>query len=75
VRCPVATKRIITNDGQLEMVDDESPNVGLDEIVGERMADLFSTRTWQRIEIADKTDEPQTKMVRSRCGLPYGYGK
>lgn len=59
-------------------MDDESPDVGLDEIVGERPADLFSTRTWQlpkyerrRTEIADRTDEPQTKVVRSCCGFPY----
>jgi hypothetical protein len=81
VRCPVATKRIITNDGQVAMVDDESPDVGLGEIVGERLADPFSTKTWQhskygrtRTETANRTDELETKVVRSRCGFPYGDG-
>jgi hypothetical protein len=69
-----------TNDGQVGIMDDKSPDVGVDEIV-ERLADPFSTRTWQlpkyertRTEIASRTDEPQTKVVRSRCGFPYGYG-
>jgi hypothetical protein len=80
VRCPVVTKRMITNDGQVEVVDDESPDVGLDEIVEERLAKPFSTRTWQlpkyertRTVIADRADEPQTKVVRSGCGFSYSY--
>ena len=57
-------------------MDDESPDVGLDEKVGP-----FSTRMWQppkyertKTETADRTNEPQKKVVRSCCGFPYGYG-
>jgi hypothetical protein len=75
------TERMTTNDGQVEIMNDKSPDVGLGEIVGERLANPFSTKTWQhpkygrtRTEIADRTDELQTKVARSRCGFPYGYG-
>jgi hypothetical protein len=62
------------------MVDEaqlEFPNVGVDETVGERPADPFSTRTWRlpkyecvRTEKTNKIDKPQKKVVRSGCGLP-----
>ena len=47
---------------------DESPDVGLDEKVGERLVNPFSTRIWQppkyehtKTEMADRTNEPSKK--------------
>ena len=67
---------MITNDGQVEMVDDESPDVGLDEKVGP-----FSTRMWQppkyertKTETADRTNEPQKKWFALVVDFPMVTG-